>query len=159
MATNFNDVVENPGNIYTNPVESTAKVTNEFIDPPSPEKSNRVTGVNLKKKQSTTDFFNNFFNAPVPVDQNSLDATLGFLTKKGFNQKSAEPIAQQILAIAYYSKKPVWYWLDQLALLPDTTTVNLKIMQVLNSTTNGNFYLGIKSTFNTNPYINRLLIK
>jgi hypothetical protein len=159
MATNFNDAVANSGNIYTNPTPPSAKVTDEFIDPPSTEKSSRISGVSLQKKQSTTDFFNNFFNAPVPVDQNSLDATMGFLSKKGFSKTSAAPIAQQILAIAYYSKKPVWYWLDQLSLLPDTNAVNLKIMQVLNSTTNGNFYLGVKSTFNTNSYISRLLIK
>lgn len=159
MAENFNDLVQNPGNIYTNPVPTGSTVTDEFIDPPSSEKSNRATGAQLKKNQSTTDFFDNFFNSKIPVDQNNLDAALGFLVKRGFTATTAAPLARQILAVAYYSKRPVWYWLQELDLLPDTTEINLKIMQVINTSGNGNFYLGLKGVGTVNPYVNRLLIK
>lgn len=159
MANEFNELVQNPSGIYTNPAPSDAQVTDEFIDPPSPEKSNRATGVKLNKRQSTNEFFENLFTTKVPVDQNSFDAVMGFLVKKGFNKTSAGPVASQILAIAYYSKRPVWYWLDELNLLPNVTEVNLKIVQVLNLLNNGNFYLGVKSSNITNPYVSRLLIK
>lgn len=159
MAEDFNNLVQNPGNIYTNPVPPGSKVTDEFIDPPSSEKSNRASGAQISKKKSTSEFFDNLYTSKIPIDQNSLDAAMGFLVKKGFTTTTAAPIARQILAIAYYSKKPVWYWLQELNLLPDTTAVNLKIMQILNTAGNGNYYLGLKGAANTNPYVNRLLIK
>ena len=159
MATNYNDLVQNTGGIYTNPSDTGSQITDEFVDPPSSEKSNRATGVRLNKKQSTQDFFANLYTSKIPTDQNSLDAAVGFLVKKGFSKKTADPIASQILAIAYYSKKPVWYWLDELSLLPNTTDINLKILQILNASGNGNFYLGLKSNSPANAYVSRLLIK
>ena len=82
MATNYNDLVQNTGGIYTNPSDTGSQITDEFVDPPSSEKSNRATGVRLNKKQSTQDFFANLYTSKIPIDQNSLDAAVGFLVKK-----------------------------------------------------------------------------
>lgn len=159
MAVNKRELVQNPGGIETNPVTSDAVVSDEFIDPPSLEKSNRVKNVPSTRKKSTQEFFDTLYTVEAPVDQNSYEAALGFLVKKGFSKTTAGPIAKQLLNISYYSKQPLWYWLKELDLLPDETSINLKIMQILNSTSAGSYYLGVKGAVVTNPYVARLLVK
>lgn len=153
-------LIQNPDGIYTNTIDSGSKITDEFIDPPSPEKSARIQGTSLPKGgKSTQDYFNNLGVSPVPIDQNSYDAAMGFLLSKGFTKYSAEPVVKQLLAVTYYSKKPIWYWLKELDLLPDATDINVKILQILNLNNNGTSYIGIRSSKPANPYVSRLLIK
>ncbi len=153
-------LIQNPDGIYTNPLPTSYTVTDEFIDPPSAEKASRVTGVKTADgRKNTQEFFANLDTTPVPIDQNSYDATMGFLISKGFARAAAEPIVKQILAVSYYSKRPVWYWLKELDILPDANEINLKILQILNLTNNGYSFLGIRSNKPANPYVNRLLIK
>lgn len=138
---------------------NTAKITDEFVDPPSREKSQRTNGATISSNKPVQEFFDNLYTVPVPIDQNNYEAVLGFLIKKGFTNDSAYPIAKQLMAISYYSKKPVWYWLEELDILPTTTDVNLKIMQVLNYVGGGNFYLGVRTQPKVNQFVSRLLIK
>lgn len=163
MTYKFNDLITDPNSKVTNPSESPIKVIDEFsLTSVEQEYDRAQAAIGTQRSyiggEETKNFFNNYYTVNTPIAQNEYDMALGFLTARGYNRKAAEPLAKYLLQIAYYGQKPVHYYLEQLAKLPDQTAINIKILQILNDAGKGAFYLAVKVPRKFDTYVKRSIV-
>lgn len=163
MTVPFNSLIRNPEGKVTNPDATPLKVIDEFsITSVEQEYDRAQASVGAPRTyisgEETKKFFEGYFTKPLPISQNEYDTALGFLQARGYNRIAAEPVAKQLLQIAYYGQRPVAYYLEELAKLPDQNSINIKILQILNDVGKGSYYLAVKIPRRFDSYVKRTIV-
>jgi len=107
-----------------------------------------MASINLPTQQSSGStnvktFFNNYFTQAVSFPATEIDATVGFFTKRGFDQNSARSTAIVMLNQARSENVGVFSLLDSLKSLTDIQLSQV-VAQVLNNSREKTSLLGYR---------------
>lgn len=93
-------------------------------------------------------YFNNYGTLPLEFSTSEVDATLGFLTSKGFEQDAAIVVAETLLKQAKLDRTPIFQILDSMAGFNELD-LSILVGQILNNNRVPTSTLGFRVTPNT----------
>ena len=103
---------------------------------------------NIKQKDKTQIFFDNYFNKQIEVSANKVDATVGFFKVRGFEEQSALSISAILIEQSIKDKVDIFKVLDTLKVF-DKVQLSGIVAKILNSNRSASSLLGIKSVIET----------
>jgi len=110
----------------------------------------------LNSSQKVIQFFDNYFNKRLEVNQSDYDATVGFFEQRGFGLTAAKTVSQVLLGQAKSENIPIFQLLDKLGRLSNPQLTNA-LTKILNSSRDATSQLGFKFISSTNLYERRNL--
>lgn len=105
----------------------------------------------------TTNYFNNYFQTPVAVDQNINDSILSFFEEQTGNKESAKLLVQTVIETAKANREDPITVLNKFQKMP-IGELNALLAAYLNTTRVNTSLLGVKKTPLTNPFVERSII-
>lgn len=112
---------------------------------------------NIKEKNSLNKIFNLYSSQPIEINSNVLTAMLGFFTKRGFDNKTAEQISVIVIQQAKKDNYNPMEILDTLKNL-DNLEINSLAIEILNFNRINTSFLGFTNNKTINFEIKRNIL-
>ena len=97
----------------------------------------------MENKETTTDFFNNFYNIEISYNPSEVDAVIGYFLKRGFDKIAAINTASVLLQQAKIDELNVQQLIDTLKGVTDVQ-LSLIVAQILNFNRSKTSVLGFR---------------
>lgn len=105
----------------------------------------------------TTNYFNNYFQTPIVLDQNINDSILSYFEQQTGDLESAKLLVQTVIETAKANREDPLMVLNKFQKLP-IGDLNAVLAAYLNTTRVNTSLLGVRKTPPTNPFVARSII-
>lgn len=115
------------------------------------------TNLNSSGLTKTTNYFNNYFDPSLQIDQNINDAILSYFEQHTDNIESAKLLVQAVIETAQAQRQDPLTVLNSFQSL-STNDLNSALALYLNSSRVNTSYIGIKQRPVSNTYVTRSIV-